>query len=170
MKTLLVSALGLASLVNSAMASQQLSATERLKQELAAVGVEQFTASSYKPGTLRHVVLFRYAATVTTEQRLEAKRRFLALQGECLRDGRPYIVSIETGAQSSGEGADQGLEQGFIVTFASEGDRNFYVGQPLVANAAYYDGAHQEYKEFVGPLLAPGGVVVFDFAIEGAAR
>jgi hypothetical protein len=115
-------------------------------------------------------VLFRYAETVTAEQRLEAKRRFLTLQSECVRDGHPYIVSIETGAQSSGEGADQGLEQGFIVTFASEGDRNFYVGRPIVRDAAYFDGAHQTYKDFVGPLLAPGGVVVFDFVVEDSGQ
>jgi hypothetical protein len=35
--------------------------------------------------------------------------------------GFPYITSIETGLQSSGEGADQGFEQIFLVTFKSEG-------------------------------------------------
>jgi hypothetical protein len=35
--------------------------------------------------------------------------------------GQPYITSIETGLQNSGEGADQGFEQIFLVTFKSEG-------------------------------------------------
>lgn len=141
------------------------SASDRLKQELAQVGVEQFTASDYKPGTVRHIVLFRYASTVTQEQKDEAKRRFLQLQSLCVRNGHKYIVSIETGGEISGEGADQGLEQGFIVTFRSQGDRNYYVGQPVVTDASYYDPHHQAFKDFVGPLLDQNGALVFDFSV-----
>jgi hypothetical protein len=35
------------------------------------------------------------------------------------RNGRRYILSIETGSEIGGEGLDQCLEQGFIVTFKS---------------------------------------------------
>lgn len=141
------------------------SAADRLKQELAQVGVDQFTSSRYKPGTVRHIVLFRYAAHVTQEQKDEAKRKFMALQTLCKRDGHKYIVSIDTGGEISGEGADQGLEQGFIVTFRSQGDRNFYVGQPVVTDSNFYDPHHQAFKDFVGPLLDQNGALVFDFAV-----
>ena len=143
---------------------------ERLKQTVAEIGPEAFTAPDYKRGLVRHIVLFRYDPRVTAEQKTEVKRRFLSLKSETKREGRPYIVSIETGAQSSGEGVDQSLEQAFIVTFRSEGDRNHYVGSPIVTDARYYDAAHQAFKDFVGPLLHkpvnPSGVLVFDFRVE----
>lgn len=129
------------------------------------VPVERFTDSAYKPGLVRHVVLFRYAPTVTPEQKAEVKKRFLALRSLSVRNGRPYVVSIETGAANSGEGADQGLEQGFIVTFRSQGDRNYYVGKPIVTDPAFIDSAHEAFKEFVGPLLDQNGALVFDFSV-----
>ena len=145
--------------------SSPVSASDRLKQELAQVGVGRFTASDYRPGTIRHIVLFRYASSVTQEQKNEVTQRFLALQALCKRGGRKYIVSIETGGEISGEGADQGLEQGFIVTFRSQGDRNYYVGQPVIDDANFYDPHHQAFKDFVGPLLDQSGALVFDFSV-----
>jgi len=140
-------------------------AAQQLQQDLQTVGVQEFTSPDYKPGLIRHIVLFRYTGTTTDAQKEEVKTRFLALQQLCKRDGKRYIVSIDTGSNNSGEGADQGLEQGFIVTFKSQGDRNYYVGQPVVTDPNYYEPAHQAFKDFVGPLLDQGGALVFDFAI-----
>lgn len=134
-----------------------------LKTELAQAGVARFTSSEYKPGVVRHVVLFRFRAGVSEARRQEVRERFIALKDTALRGGKPYIVSIDGGAQISGEDAGPALEQGFIVTFGSQGDRNFYVGQPVVTDPAAYDPAHQRFKDFVRPLLDDGGVVVFDF-------
>ena len=148
---------------------------EKLQDTLQAIcgkiGPAAFTASSYRPGLVRHIVLFRFRSTATPQQRAEATRRFLALQQECRRNGSPYILSIETGAQSSGEGIDGGFEQGFLVTFQSEGDRNYYVGKPVLTDADkdYYDHAHDAYKTWVRDLLLEDGkgapALVFDFAI-----
>ncbi|WP_180978169.1 MULTISPECIES: Dabb family protein [Burkholderia] len=143
-------------------------AAQRLNDELRAVGVERFTASDYKPGVVRHIVLFRYQDTVTAAQRQEITQRFLSLQ-KSQRNGARYIVSIDEGLQSSGEKADQGLQQGFLVTFRSEGDRNFYVGQPIVTDPNFYDANHQAFKDFVGPLLARQGVLVFDYTVDQTA-
>lgn len=142
------------------------SAADRLKQELATVGVERFTAPDYKRGLIRHIVLFRYNKEVSSEQKEEVIRRFLALKKLGKRNGRTYIRSIETGSDISGEGLDQCFEQGFIVTFKSQGDRNYYVGQPLVTDPSFYDPAHQAFKDFVGPLLDQNGAFVFDFSVE----
>lgn len=143
---------------------------DRLHQELATRGEQGLTDRAYHRGVIRHIVLFRYKPATPESTKEQIKKRFLALKQLCKRDGRPYIVSIETGAQSSGEGVDQGLEQGFIVTFSSEGDRNYYVGTPVVSDARYFDPAHQSFKEWVGPHLHepinPTGVVVFDFQVE----
>ncbi len=115
-------------------------------------------------------MLFRYGSSISPEQKQEVVRRFLALKTLAKRNGRNYIISIDTGSEINGEGADQGLEQGFVVTFKSQGDRNFYVGTPVVTDLNYFDPVHQAFKDFVGPLLdkdASGnvnGALVFDFA------
>ncbi|NDF62396.1 MAG: Dabb family protein [Synechococcaceae bacterium WBB_3_034] len=80
------------------------------------------------------------------------------------KGGDRYLIGIETGPQTSGEGADKGLNQGFIVTFKSEGDRNYYVGMPVVHDPAYYDQAHQEYKDFIKSFVS--NALVFDFPVE----
>ncbi|GAB1584273.1 Dabb family protein [Phyllobacterium phragmitis] len=144
---------------------------EALKSELARIGPESFTNPDFKPGTVHHVVLFRYKDGTTDAQRAEIRQRFVALAKEAKRNRKPYIVSIETGRQASGEGVDRGFEEAFIVTFRSEGDRNYYVGTPIVTNPKFFDAAHQRFKEFVGPFLAQdNGVLVFDFAVEGRAE
>lgn len=143
-------------------------ASQVLQQGISEVGEQGITDTNYKRGLIKHIVLFRYRASVTTQEKQQVIKRFLAL-GNSRRNGRHYILSIETGAQMSGEGVDQNLEQGFIVTFKSEGDRNYYVGYPIITNPAYFDPAHQEFKDFVGPLLHtpinPTGVIVFDFKL-----
>ncbi len=150
--------------------SAPVTASDRLRETADRIGAEKFTARNYHPGLIRHIVLFRYTDTVTPRQKEEVKARFLALKDLCRRSGKRYVVSIETGAQNSGEGVDQNLEQGFIVTFRSEGDRNFYVGKDIVKDERFIDPAHDEFKKFVGSLLHepvnPTGVLVFDFTVE----
>jgi Stress responsive A/B Barrel Domain len=78
------------------------------------------TTPDYRPGPLRHSVLFQYAKATTSEQRQEIEERFHALS-KTKRQGKRYIASIESGIQNSPEGLQMGLEHGFIVTFESEG-------------------------------------------------
>lgn len=122
------------------------------------------TAPGYRPGPVKHIVLFRYASSTTPVQRQEIEERFHALKAS-RRNGEPYIVSIESGAQNSHEGHHHGFEHGFIVTFRSEGDRNYYVGRPLIQNSQLFDETHDEFKRFVAPHLAyeTPSVLVFDF-------
>lgn len=133
-----------------------------LQEEVDAVGEEVFVARDYKPGLVRHVVLFRYRSEVGKTQRELVLMRFRELLTSAHLDGKPYIKSIEAGEQAGGEGVDADFDHGVVVTFASEGDRNYYVGAPLVLNEKLRDGRHEAFKRFVGPLLASGGVIVFD--------
>jgi Stress responsive A/B Barrel Domain len=141
-----------------------------LQKELSAVGVEQFTARDYRPQRVRHVVLFRYRAHVSESERREVAARFEELIESRRSDGGTYIESIDIGTQTSGEGAGHGFELGVIVTFASLGDRNYYVGLPVVEDPRYFDQQHAAFKVFVGPLLAEGGAgaLVFDVAADPA--
>ncbi|NEN04993.1 Dabb family protein [Diaminobutyricibacter tongyongensis] len=133
-----------------------------LKAELADVGIDRFTASDYRPGRTTHIVLFRYRPDVTDAQRSKIARRFHAL-AQTERNGEPYIASIRSGDQCSGETAPGGHDRAFIVMFRSLGDRNFYVGEPVFSDREHLDIAHAEFKEFVGPFLAEDGALVFDF-------
>lgn len=137
---------------------------------------QRVTDPGYNPGLLRHIVLFRFKDKAAQQ---EYTRRFVELQEKCLRkDGTRYVVSIETGIQNSCEKHGRGYQQGFLVTFQSEGDRNYYVGTPLVTDPSYYDLVHDRYKADVGahleptpeppPAPAPGandGALVFDFKV-----
>lgn len=144
--------------------SQAVTTQEKLEAQQREIGTAAFTAHGYQPGKVQHIVLFRYKNSVAPTQISEVRERFLSLKDEANRDGKPYILNIEAGAQNSGEGADHGFQDGFIVTFASQGDRNYYVGTPVVTDPRFYDPAHQRFKDFVGPLLAEkDGVLVFDF-------
>jgi hypothetical protein len=127
------------------------------------------TDPGYRPGDLVHIVLFRLHERATDADRREVDRRFRALAGT-LRDGRRYIRGIRSGPQISPEGKARGLELGFVVEFDSEGDRNWYLGRPFVAEGADFDPEHDAFKQFVGPLLAEeDGVLVFDF-VDGAGQ
>jgi hypothetical protein len=152
------------------MSHATLTPAEQLRADLELIGPAAFTAADYKPGVIRHVVALRFAPDVGEAQKAEASTRFLALQSTP-RSGNPYILSIETGRQDSGEGVDQQFEQIYIVSFKSEGDRNFYVGQPIVGTPHFYDSAHHAFKVWVGPLLHPQqpGVLVVDFKVASCA-
>lgn len=126
------------------------------------------TDPNYGLGRVEHIVLFKYKPEVNSETKQLVAKNFLALKELAVRNGKPYIVSIVTGSQSSLEGLGHGFEQGFIVTFNSEGDRNYYVGKPAVKDDHYYDHAHNAFKSFVHPYLLEGddGVLVFDFRVQ----
>jgi hypothetical protein len=111
-------------------------------------------------------VLFRLRDDAPAGSHAEVERRFRALADSPHPDGSgPYIRSLHAGRQSSPEGVGRGFELGFVLTFSSEGDRNLYLGEPLIADPSRIDAQHAAFKEFVGPLLAPDphGVLVFDF-------
>ena len=109
-----------------------------------------------------HIVLFKFKDDVTAEMRAEVAKRFEALES-AERDGKPYILDIVHGVQNSEEGVHKDYELGFIVKFENEDDRDYYVGRPFVGDGPF-DPEHDEFKTFVGPLLAEtNGVLVFDF-------
>ncbi|NEM90531.1 Dabb family protein [Galbitalea soli] len=137
------------------------SGTQAARAEAARVGEQQFVARDYRPGLVTHAVFFRFADGVTPEQVAEVGRRFHALAATRREDGEPYILSIVSGEQQSSEDAGHGFEWAFAVAFASLGDRNFYVGRPVVETPGRYDPEHDAFKDWVAPFLAD--VMVFDF-------
>ncbi|MCT9627186.1 Dabb family protein [Pseudarthrobacter equi] len=124
------------------------------------------TSSAYEPGTIRHIVLFRYRDDLDGNDLQRIEQKFHELQTS-RRDGHPYILGIESGAQNSPEGLGQGFHHAYIVSFASQGDRNYYVGEPLITNPALYDPVHHAFKSFIAPYISDQerSVLVFDFHV-----
>lgn len=135
------------------------------------IPTQDIVSRQYRVGAIEHIVLFRFKPDVSDVLRSEVESQVLALADSEHRDGSGrYIVSITLGLQNSPEGLGHGFEFGFRVRFASEGDRNYYVGQPFVTSPALFDLRHDAFKHFVGPLLHPGpsGVLVFDYRVSGS--
>ncbi|UOD51465.1 Dabb family protein [Orrella daihaiensis] len=125
---------------------------------------ESLTASNYRVGIIRHIVLFKFKDGIPESIKQSVAQRFLSMLNDAKRDGGAYIISIEYGSQISQEAFGLDFEQGYIVTFRSEGDRNYYVGEPFIRDPAHYDPVHHAFKAFVGPLLdKDAGCLVFDF-------
>ncbi|AHI24851.1 hypothetical protein BGC31_06755 [Komagataeibacter xylinus] len=143
----------------------QISDAARAERLIASqVGLVNFTSPAFHRGTVRHIVMFRFLPVITDAQRAEVVSRFMALRQISRRsDGSPVVASIETGAQMSGEGLDEGLQQAFVVTFNSEGDRNYYVGRPVVTDPAYFDPAHEAFRKFAAPFII--STLVFDYVV-----
>ena len=87
-----------------------------------------------KDAKLRHVVSFKFKATVTKEKIKEVEAAFRALKSKI-----PEIISYEWGTNNSPEKFDKGFTHCFILTFKSEKDRNAYL-------------AHPDHKKFGGSL------------------
>jgi len=121
--------------------------------------------SNADAGLVRHIVTFRFMPNVSEEMQDDVLNMYLNLQYECtnISTGELYIVSQDGGYANSPEGKDQNMTQGYITTFSSIADRNYFVGRPFYYP---YDPHHDAFKKFVGPLIQPpGNVFVFDFTV-----
>mmetsp|Transcript_13366 Transcript_13366/g.28333 ORF Transcript_13366/g.28333 Transcript_13366/m.28333 type:complete len:205 (-) Transcript_13366:68-682(-) len=116
----------------------------------------KLTNPTYCPCKLKHIVTFKFKKGVTNEKIHEVRQRFMELETKCLRpNGDPYIESIISGFQHSYEGFHRDQDVAFVVSFKSQGDRNYYVGEPMISadDSDLFDPVHAEFKEYVGPLL-----------------
>ena len=97
-------------------------------------------------GMLKHIVLFKFKPETTPEKVAEIIAAFEALPSQIKE-----IKGFEWGTNNSPEKLDKGLTHAFILTFASEKDRDTYLPHP----------AHKAFGGIVGPWLAD--VTVVDF-------
>jgi hypothetical protein len=87
---------------------------------------------------LRHVVLFKFKDTSSPEEVQRVVDAFRALP-----DKIDLIQDFEWGVNNSPEPFSHGLTHAFLLTFASEADRDAYLPHP----------AHKEFGEIAGPHL-----------------
>ncbi len=95
---------------------------------------------------LRHVVMFKFKDSTSSQQIKEIEDAFRALP-----DKIDAICGFEWGTDVSVEGRHQGLTHCFLVTFKSEADRAEYLPHP----------DHKEFGNLVGPHLDK--VLVVDY-------
>jgi hypothetical protein len=95
---------------------------------------------------LRHVVLFKFKDTSSSEQINEVVDAFRALPGKV-----DEIHDFEWGTDVSVENLQQGFTHCFLVTFRSEADRAAYLPHP----------DHKEFGKILGPHLDK--VLVIDY-------
>jgi len=89
-----------------------------------------------KSQLLRHVVLFKFKDTSTPADIKKVEDAFRALSGKL-----PLVKSFEWGKNNSPENLNQGLTHCFVLTFASEKDRDAYLPHP----------DHKAFVEIAGP-------------------
>jgi hypothetical protein len=99
-------------------------------------------------GKIVHVVSFKYKKAVT-----DAKQKEIADALVALKKSIPQIISVDHGRNISKEGFDKGFHELFIVTFASEKDRDIYLEHPK----------HKEFAKLLDGIIADKGVFVFDY-------
>ncbi len=95
---------------------------------------------------LRHVVLFKFKDESSAEDVQNVVDAFMALPEKI-----DAIKAIEYGTNNSPEGLDQGFTHCFLLTFASEKDRDDYLPHP----------DHKVFGSIVGPHLDQ--VLVVDY-------
>jgi len=125
---------------NKFVAKQMLSA-------LTAAGDKSAEKSAARPGkVLRHCVLVKFKADLTPEQIKESEEAFRSLKSKI-----DIIKDFEWGTDVSVEGKAEGFTHCFLVTFASDKDRDTYLPH----------AAHKEFVTLVGPRIEK--VLVVDY-------
>lgn len=99
---------------------------------------------------LYHVVSVKFKADATPEQIKAAEQAFAALKTKI-----PGIASLNWGTNISPEKKDKGFTHCFVLTFASEKDRDAYLPHP----------EHKAFGKVLGPVVAD--VMVIDFWSQG---
>lgn len=98
------------------------------------------------PGTVRHVVLFKFKDGTTPEQVKAIEADFRALPSKI-----PDIAGFEWGTNCSPENLAQGFTHCFFLTFTSAAARDAYLPHP----------AHKAFGQGLGPHLDK--VLVVDY-------
>jgi lysophospholipase L1-like esterase len=87
---------------------------------------------------LRHIVIFKFKPEVTAAQLDEINMAF-----QNLKIAIPQVQDFERGINNSPEGHHKGFTHGYLITFATEADREAYLPHP----------AHKKFVELLGGKL-----------------
>lgn len=102
------------------------------------------------PSPVTHIVLFRYRSDIPWTALESHFRDFASLKDTCLKNGKPYMLSMRMGKNTSWENFGKGMTHAFILEFKDEADRDYYL---------LHDQVHREFSEKAGPLIEDSVVV-----------
>ncbi len=105
-----------------------------------------FAQNAQEKKELYHVVCFKFKASATPEQIKQVEDAFIGLKAKI-----PAIASLKWGTNNSPEKLNKGFTHCFILTFASEKDRETYLPHP----------DHKAFGKILGPVLED--VFVIDY-------
>lgn len=100
--------------------------------------------------TITHIVLFKYRPNITWQEFEAHFDSFTALKSKCLRNGRPYMLSMRMGKNRSWEPFSKGMTHGFVLEFANQSDLDYYLTE---------DQVHMAFSRAAGPLIEDSVVV-----------
>lgn len=110
---------------------------------------QSMAQSAQESKVLRHVVLFKFKDTATSDDVKKVEEAFSALAKKL-----PLIKGYEWGKNNSPENLNQGLTHCFLLTFSSDKDRDAYLVHP----------DHKAFGKVLGPHLDK--VTVVDYWAE----
>ncbi|KAK4497919.1 hypothetical protein PRZ48_010574 [Zasmidium cellare] len=111
--------------------------------------------------TITHIVLFKYRSNITWTDFESHFSSFSSLKDRCLRNGKPYMLSMRMGKNRSWEPHSKGMTHGFVLEFASQDDLDYYLTQ---------DEVHAEFSKNAKPFVEDSVVVdITDGLLFGAA-
>ncbi|KAK2609371.1 hypothetical protein QQS21_002152 [Conoideocrella luteorostrata] len=86
---------------------------------------------------INHIVIFGFKPEATPEAIKQCCNEMLGLKDQCVLSstGKPYITASKGGKDISIEGLQNGFTHIFVVEFASDADRDFYVKEDKIHHA-----------------------------------
>ena len=110
-------------------------------------------APSTRHGKLFHVVSLKFKPSATKDQIRAVEDAFAALKEKI-----PGVTSLDWGTNVSPEKHDKGFTHCFVLSFATEKDRDAYLPHP----------AHKAFGKVLGPVMED--VMVIDFWSQAGER
>lgn len=99
---------------------------------------------------VKHIVVFKYKSSATTEQIQEVTEAFKAL-----KDKIPGITAFESGVNNSPEKLNKGFTHIYLLTFKDVAARDTYLPHP----------EHKKFGELLGKLAILEEPFVVDFEV-----
>ena len=105
--------------------------------------------AAQKPGSVRHVVVFKYKKDAAPDKIAQVTKAFGELKGKI-----PGILAFEHGVNNSPEGKNLGFTHVYQLTFENVAARDAYLPHP----------EHKKFGDLLGQLNVVEDVFVVDYA------
>ena len=115
---------------------------------LSSILLTPMTIAAQKPGSVRHVVVFKYKKDAAPDKIAQVTKAFSELKEKI-----PGITAFEHGVNNSPEGKNQGFTHVYQLTFESVAARDAYLPHP----------EHKKFGDLLGKLQVLEDVFVVDY-------